>query len=92
MYGSYYRKHLLGMVFNDHPNYAQNEYRKLRAIVHNCKTKGFDSQYERAGKESAHKLKDWLKGTILWIQQINPAKAKRLMADFEMALAKEALG
>lgn len=82
---SYFRKRILGIVINRKMNIPKEEYRKLRAIVHNCQKWGFDSQYKKAGKKNAQALMDYLQGRIGFVQFINPEKGAKLMAVFEEA-------
>ena len=84
---SYHRKTLLGMVFNEKPNYAREDYLRLRAITHNCATHGFESQYKRAGQESAEAMITWLRGKINWVKQINPDRGQKLLNELDVAIA-----
>jgi len=68
------RKQLLGMTFNEHPNLPADQYRRLRAIVHNCTRYGIDSQFTKAGFDNSDNFTDWLLGFSNWAQDINPAK------------------
>lgn len=83
---SYHRKALLGMVFNDKPNYTKVNYFKLRAIVHNCVTYGFDTQYERACQPDSETMIAWLRGTLNWVNQINPDRGSKLLEEFHTAV------
>jgi len=83
---TFYRKQLLGIVFNVHPNVTKDEYLSLRALIHNCLVQGFDTQYRRAGKESEGELITWLTGKVNYIQQINPDRGARLAHELKVAL------
>lgn len=83
----YYRKTLLGMVFNQKPNYPKEKYYALRAIVYNCKVHGFETQYQRAGKDDVDSFVAWLRGKINWVNQINPDKGAKLLLEFDAAQA-----
>jgi len=83
----YYGRRLLGTVFNQKPNIPDAEYRRVRAITHNCLVHGFDSQAERAGQPSGGALLTWLRGKINYISQINPYKGEKLMLEFKPAVA-----
>lgn len=85
---SYFRKRILGIVINRKMNIAKEEYRKLRAIVHNCQKHGFNTQFERAGKKNAVALIDYLQGKIGFVQFVNPEKGDKLMASFKAAKAE----
>ena len=84
------RRALLGMTFNHRPNYRADKYDSLRSLTHNCMRHGFESQFERAGFDSVDELTDWLRGTLLWVKQINPEKGARLIQMFEAATVPEA--
>lgn len=82
----YSRKKMLGVVFNQVPNYPRKEYMRIRAITHNCLTHGFKAEYEKAGCVSVPKFVSWLRGKINWINQINPTKGAALLQEFNEAL------
>lgn len=84
---NYGAKNMLGIVFNQKPNYAKADYLRMRAITHNCATQGFETQYAKANQESAEAMILWLRGNINWINQINPDKGSKLLAEFDVALA-----
>lgn len=83
---TFYRKQLLGIVFNVHPNVAKDEYLKLRALIHNCLVQGFNTQYRKAQKENEEELISWLKGKVNYVQQINPDRGARLHHELTIAL------
>jgi len=85
----YHRKDLLGIVFSEKPNYARDEYMKLRAIIHNCVTHGFDQQLTKAKKDSVADMTVWLRGKINWVNQINPEKGQKLLKEFQRAVDKQ---
>jgi hypothetical protein len=78
----YYRKSLLGMVFNQKANYSKQDYLWMRAMIHNCAVHGFDSQYKKANQFSTDAMITWLRGKINWINQINPDKGEKLLREF----------
>jgi len=84
----YHRRKLLGVVFNRDANYQKDEYLRLRAIVHNCVVNGFEHEYEKAGQISADAMIPWLRGNINWVNQINKTKGRKLLNEFDQALAK----
>lgn len=85
---SYYRKRVLGIVINRKMNIPKEEYRNLRALVHNCQTAGFNSQYKRAGKKGPEALRDYIRGRIGFVTFVNPEKGTRLMTSFKQAEEK----
>lgn len=85
--GNNQRRHLLGMTFNRHPNYQQDRYRRIRAIVHNCATFGIESQYTKANFGTPAEFINQLRGTLYWIRQINNNKGQTLLDKFLPAVA-----
>jgi hypothetical protein len=79
------RRHLLGMTFNQRPNYRADKYAALRCLTFNCAKHGFASQFERAGFKTAYELSDWLRGILQWVAQINPEKGGRLLEVYHAA-------
>jgi hypothetical protein len=69
-----------------HPNIGKEEYLRLRAIIHNCLVQGFDTQFQRAGKENVAQLQDYLQGKANYIKQINPEKGARLLHELNVAM------
>lgn len=72
------RKSFTGFVVSDKSNVPKDEYRKVRAIVYNCQTKGPASQFSG----DLQKAKARLMGMIARIHQVNPAHANRLRKAF----------
>lgn len=86
-YGSASKK-LLGAVINQKPNISALEYRRLRAIIHNCLVMGFETQYKRAGKKNAKELIRYLQGKVNFIGQISEQKGSKLKVDLDCAISK----
>lgn len=84
----YFRKSMLGIVFNQHPNIAKDRYMKLRALCHNCLVRGFEPQLAITRKSNVNELISWLRGTINYVGQIHPARGNKLRTVFEQALEK----
>lgn len=81
---------VLGMTVNEKVNIPREEYRRLRAIIHNCATKGFGTQYERAGCENGPALYDHLNGKLIYWKQVNENKISPLIDTLkEAALEQE---
>jgi hypothetical protein len=74
------------LVFNEKPNIPKEEFYRIKAIAHNCKVKGIETQYERATFTQVEGFISWLRGIINHIVQVNPSKGKRLQDDFNIAL------
>jgi len=67
-----------GLVVNDAPSLSREELRKLRAILHNCRTKGVSSQ----NRDNAPGFEESLRGKIALVRMVNPEKADKFMEDF----------
>jgi hypothetical protein len=87
----YFRKSMLGIVFNQHPNIAKDRYMKLRALCHNCLVQGFEPQLKVTRKESVEELRYWLGGTINYVGQIHQVRGDKLRIVYEAALLKHGL-
>jgi RNA-directed DNA polymerase len=72
------RQQVCGIVVNDRPNVPRAEYDILRAVLQNAARLGPASQ-NRAGRPDfrAHLL-----GRIAWIEQLNPARGRKLRRAF----------
>jgi len=75
---------VLGVVVNVEPHIARFKYRRLRAIIHNCATYGFDAQAAR-NKMTGAEFYAHLVGKISYIRQISPETAERLADQLEAA-------
>ena len=64
-----------GLVVNSKPNVPQEYYRKIRAIIYNCKKFGIDSQ----NKDDVPNFKAHLYGHAHYINSINPGKGRKLL-------------
>jgi RNA-directed DNA polymerase len=72
------RQRVCGIVVNVHPNVDRDEYDRLKAILHNARQRGPQSQ-NREGHDdfAAH-----LRGRIAWVAQVNPARGEKLRRRF----------
>ena len=69
-----------GLVVNSgRPNVPKTYVRRLRAIIHNCVTKGPSSQT----KDCLQSFKTSLRGMISHVMGINPTKGQKLLSDFK---------
>ncbi len=73
------RQHLAGLVVNRHMNVKRTDFDLLKATLTNCARLGPDSQ-NHAGHTS---FRAHLEGRVGFVEQINPARGKRLRAIFE---------
>lgn len=80
---------VLGMTVNEKVNIPREEYRRLRAIVHNCTVKGFDTQFERAGCVNGPALYDHLQGKLIYWKQVNEEKIAPLLSKLKSAAIEQ---
>lgn len=73
------RQRLAGVVLNDRPNVARDDFDALKAILHNCREHGPDGQ-DRSGHPD---FRAHLSGRIAHVATLNPARAEKLRAIFE---------
>jgi hypothetical protein len=72
------RQRLCGIVVNEHPNVTRAEYDRLKAVLHDAGRNG-PAAANRGGHPNfrAHLL-----GRIAWVEQLNPARGRRLRERF----------
>ena len=63
-----------GVVLNKHPNIKRRDYDQLKAILFNCVQHGPASQ----NRDGVENFREHLSGRINWVDQVNPARAKKL--------------
>ncbi|RKH71959.1 RNA-directed DNA polymerase [Corallococcus interemptor] len=70
---------LAGVVVNEHPNLRREDYDRLKAVLHLCRTRGPASQNTGGHPDfRAHLL-----GRIAWVTYLHPARGARLRALFD---------
>lgn len=74
---------MLGFTINEKPNIPKQEYRRLRAMVHNCVTKGPETQFARYGADSAPQMLSSLKGRLIYWRSVAPWKMQPLLDKLE---------
>jgi retron-type reverse transcriptase len=74
-----YRQTVTGLVVNDQPNVNRTEVRRLRAIFHNCRTHGAQSQ----NSSSDPLFHQRLSGMIAHVRMVNPQQGARLQQQFD---------
>jgi hypothetical protein len=79
------RQKLLGVILNQKINLPREQYREMRSLLHNCVRHGFESQVERAGRDSLSNLHNWITGKLSYFKLIAPAKAQRLRVIYDEA-------
>lgn len=73
------RQAVCNIVVNQHPNLPRPEFDRLKALLHQCATRGPQTQNHEG-------ITDWrghLLGRIAWARQLNPGKAQRLQQVFD---------
>ncbi|WP_181033648.1 reverse transcriptase domain-containing protein [Arthrobacter sp. SX1312] len=76
--GASVRQTVTGVVVNAHTNVARTDYDALKAILHNCRVHGPESQRRGQADFRAH-----LAGRIAWVESLNPQRGRRLRDAFE---------
>ena len=70
------RQHVTGIVVNSHLNVGRDDYDRLKAILHNCRTHGLAHENRQGHPDfRAH-----LAGRIGWVESLNPARGRKLRA------------
>jgi RNA-directed DNA polymerase len=72
------RQRICGIVVNEHPNAAREDYDRLRALLHDASLHG-PAAANRAGVPD---LRAHLLGRISWVEALNPARGARLRRSF----------
>lgn len=72
------RQAVTGIVVNRHLNLPRNEFDRLKAILHNCRRFGPESQ----NREGIPNFRAHLDGRIGWVEQLNPGRGSKLRAMF----------
>jgi len=72
------RQVVTGVVVNAKPGVPREERKKLRAILHQCKTRGSKALIEELGPG----LKAQLRGKIAHVHHVNPTQGEKLLVVF----------
>ncbi|MGY1883692.1 reverse transcriptase family protein [Blastococcus sp. SYSU DS0753] len=75
--GSARRQAVLGVVVNERPALPRRERDELRALLHNCATRGWTTQLR--GRDPAT-FRDHVLGRVAWAASVDPASGARLRA------------
>lgn len=78
------RQEVTGVVVNTKPSIARDEWRQLRAILHNCAKHGLQSQ-NRDGRAD---FAAYLEGRVAWVRMVDPRRGAQLGLLLQRALAK----
>jgi hypothetical protein len=73
------RQSVTGLVVNERPSLGRDEVRRLRAILHNCKVHGVESQ----NRDADELFKERLRGKIALVSMVNPDQGAKLLAAFQ---------
>lgn len=76
------RQKLTGVIVNEKVNVDGKEYRRLRAVLHNCTVGDLRAEMERFGASSLKEFKDTLQGRISFVRMLNKGKGERLLDQF----------
>ena len=82
------RQKILGIVLNQKLNIPHEEYRRMRSLLNNCITDGFDAQLKRASKDSVLQLQSWISGKLAYFHMVAPERAAKLKLLYTYAKAK----
>lgn len=74
------QQRLLGLTINERPNMPKPDFRRMRALVHSCATKGYDRTAAERGYRSAEALEQYVSGMLAYMTMVAPAKAAQLRA------------
>lgn len=69
-----HRQSVCNIVVNQHTNLPRQEFDRLKAVLHQCVTKGPQTQ----NHDALPHWREHLQGRVAWAAQLNPAKAKKL--------------
>lgn len=78
------QQQVTGIVVNDRLSVPRRERRRFRAILHNCRTHGIDSQAR--GNPA---FRDYLRGFAAYLRMVDPQGALPLVLEVERLLADE---
>lgn len=73
------RQSVTGLVVNERPSLGRDEVRRLRAILHNCRVHGVESQ----NRDADELFKERLRGKIALVSMVNPDQGAKLLAAFQ---------
>jgi hypothetical protein len=73
------RQLLCGVVVNERPTVPRADYDRLRAVLHNCRRLGPESQ----NRDDIPDFRSHLLGRIAWVGSLDPGRGERLRAEFD---------
>jgi RNA-directed DNA polymerase len=72
------RQEVTGWVVNDKVNASKDEYRPLRALIHQCRVRGIENVADRPVDE----FRRHLRGRIQRVREVNPNRGNKLLEQF----------
>jgi len=81
------RQLVTGIVVNDELRIPREERRRFRAILHNCRKHGVESQ----GRGKPH-FEDYLRGFASYVHMVHPEEGQELLREVEQLLGSEGEG
>jgi len=79
--GSHQRQKATGVILNERPNIDRREFDRLKAILHNARLHGLESQ----NRDRRPDFRACLEGRISWVESLNPARGQKLRAILDQA-------
>ena len=76
------RQYVTGLVVNEELNIKKENYKRLRATLHNTRVKGINIAMAQWGADNERSFKSQLEGHINFLAMINESKARKLREDF----------
>jgi RNA-directed DNA polymerase len=73
------RQRLAGLVVNERPNVARNDFDRLKAVLTNCVRHGVESE----NREGHAMFREHLLGRVTFVESVNPARGKKLRGILE---------
>lgn len=82
------QQRLLGMTINEKPNIMRSKYKQMRARLHHCYHKGFETVAKEMGFPSGAALESRIDGHLSYYHMINPDKTAKLKEQLRLAREK----
>lgn len=82
------RQKVLGIVVNEKVSVPRDEYRRYRALLHNCLTQGWLVNALRFGWDPVETFHAHVHGKIVYIKHIDPVKGEKLEALYAQVIEK----
>lgn len=73
------QQRLLGMTINEFPNIPKRDYRRVRAMAHHIRHKGYAVVAKEQGYESAEALSSYMDGIISYYRSVSPQRADNIL-------------